>query len=71
MVQAFRRARCEDTGQRFRLRGLDPEAAYEFTDFDKEGTVRLAGRALMKEGLPVTLPDPRSAAIIAYKRIDR
>jgi alpha-galactosidase len=71
MVQAFRRARCEDTEQRFRLRGLDPEAAYEFTNFDKEGTVRLAGRALMKEGLPVTLPDPRSAALIAYKRVDR
>ena len=69
MVQAFRRARCDEPEQRFRLRGLEAGATYEFTDFDTDRSTRSAGRDLMKEGLSVTLSNPRQAALLAYRRV--
>jgi alpha-galactosidase len=67
VVQAFRRPQAKEGELRFKLRGLDPAAAYELTDFDKAGTTRSTGRELMESGLAVKL-DPRQSAIVTYRK---
>ncbi|MEI8191722.1 MAG: GH36 C-terminal domain-containing protein, partial [candidate division NC10 bacterium] len=49
-VLAFRRQDCPDEEQRFKLRGLDREAAYEVTDPDAGTTASRTGAELMDEG---------------------
>jgi len=70
MVQAFRRPRDLEPEKRFVLRGLDPQATYEFEDLgsDTPGPVRFSGRGLMDSGLPVKLAQPRQAALLIYKK---
>lgn len=68
-VQAFRRAECPAPTTTLRLRGLDPDAQYEVAQFDVEGTGTHPGRALMDEGLSVSLPERPGAAIFTYRRV--
>jgi alpha-galactosidase len=57
VVQAFRRARCGNASLVCRLRGLDPDARYEVTNFDVPGTTLASGKDLMEKGLTVEIPD--------------
>ena len=68
VVQAFRRADCAEDAQTFRLRGLDPTATYEVTNFDVDGATRVSGKELMKKGLTVEIQHKPGAAVIVYKK---
>lgn len=69
MVQAFRRPRAADDEMRFKLRGLDRQAIYDFENVGTTGTVRFTGRQLIETGLRLGLAQPRQAALICYKRV--
>ncbi|MGQ9592006.1 MAG: LamG-like jellyroll fold domain-containing protein, partial [Planctomycetota bacterium] len=69
LVEAFRRPRSPLASSRFRLRGLDAEAIYEFEDADAEGLRRFSGSELLELGLPVALPRRPQAATIVYRRL--
>jgi alpha-galactosidase len=68
VVQAFRRAESPDVLAEFRLRGLDPAATYEVTNFDVEGSTMAFGAKLMEKGLTVEIKDKPGAAVILYQR---
>jgi len=68
MVQAFRRKDSKSESSHFKLRGLDPSTRYRLTTFDVPGTIERTGRALMDEGLSVSIKDPPAAAVITYER---
>jgi alpha-galactosidase len=71
VIEAFRRDKCEEGTKTFRLRGLDPAAQYELTNFDVEGTTRVSGKELMDKGLTVAIKDQPGAAVIAYRMVGR
>jgi alpha-galactosidase len=68
VLQAFRRDRCAEAARTFRLRGLDPAAQYELTNFDVAGTTRVSGKELTDKGLSVEIKDHPGAAVIVYRR---
>jgi alpha-galactosidase len=71
-VQVFRRADSPYETARLRLRGLRPDATYEVQDIEPhEQPVRVAGKALMDDGLPVTLKAKPDSAIFLYRRAGR
>ena len=70
VVEAFRRAACEDGAKTFRLGGLDPAARYEVTDPDRGTTAAVAGKTLMDEGLSVEIRAKPGAATVVYRRLD-
>jgi alpha-galactosidase len=67
VVQAFRRPASTQSSARFTLHGLVPDATYEVENLDG-GKESRTGRALMEEGLEVTLDAAPAAAVIAYRR---
>lgn len=69
VIQVFRRAQCEDTAQTYRLKGIDPTARYEVTNFDVEGVTKVSGKDLLEQGLVVEIMDTPGAAVITYQRI--
>jgi len=70
LVQAFRRGDSPYELARFKLRGLEATARYRVTDLDKPETPQqFGGRELMERGLPISLPDPRSSAMLTYRRV--
>jgi alpha-galactosidase len=69
VVQAFRRGQCEPAAQTYRLRGLDPSATYELTNFDVPGTSVASGKELMEQGLKIEIKDKPGAAVIVYRRV--
>jgi alpha-galactosidase len=69
MVQAFRRDENDESAKDFRLRGLDPAAIYEVSDFDTKTPNSISGKDLMQRGLHVELATRRTAAIIIYEQI--
>ena len=68
MVQAFRRAECIYESARFRLRGLEPGAAYTFTNLDSGESRDLTGRELLDKGLAVPIPDQPGSAVVVYRK---
>ena len=68
-MQAFRRAECNEPATTLKLCGLDPDAQYEFTQFDVAGTTTLSGHDLMNTGLSVSLPDRPGAAVFTYRHV--
>ena len=68
MVQAFRRAKAPGESIRVKLQGLDPNLAYTFCNLNSTGTVKMTGRELREQGLPVTIKDRPGAAVITYKK---
>jgi alpha-galactosidase len=68
VVQAFRRSACAEAIQTLRLRGLDPAAMYEVTNFDVNGSTTMSGQDLMEKGLTVEIKDKPGAAVIVYRR---
>lgn len=66
IVQAFRRAESPSAEYEISLRGLDPDKVYEVYDEDKDATLKLTGSQL-SSSLLLTLPDPRSSALLRYR----
>jgi hypothetical protein len=56
-------------GYTFRLRGLDPKAAYKIEDLDNpDESKQMTGAELMEGGLNVALPQqPQSALFVLHK----
>ena len=52
----------------FKLRGLNPDKNYEFTDFDGE-TFIVPGKILTEDGLLLSVHKKRTAKIYIYKEI--
>ena len=69
VVQAFRRAESPFVCAEFRLRGLDPAALYEVTNFDVVGSTTVCGKALMEQGLSVEIKEKPGAAVVVYRKI--
>jgi len=70
VIQAFRRAECREDEMIFRLKGLDPDASYEVTDFDGPGARRIVGSELLEKGLTVKVDDKPRAVVLVYERAD-
>ena len=68
VVQAFRRGECAESGVTLHLKGLDPSARYELTNFDREGMTIISGKELMGKGLALEIQDKPGAAVITYRR---
>jgi len=68
VVQAFRRPESSYESACFFLRGLDADARYVLANGDVPGETRMSGRALMEEGLVVTLAERPGSAVIMYRR---
>lgn len=71
LVQVFRRSKASmpADGYTFRLRGLDPKAAYKIEDLDNpDESKQMTGAELMEGGLNVALPQqPQSALFVLHK----
>ncbi|MCM1021035.1 MAG: alpha-galactosidase [Muribaculum sp.] len=63
-IQAFRRKNAENSTQTLVLKGLDPKVDYTITNLDNGSTTTMTGRALMTDGITVTLPQPESSALL-------
>ena len=69
-IQAFRRSDDIDVQKRFRLRGLDPKGVYRIDNADDDDDIVRTGEELRTRGLLIKLPEPRSAALIWYEKIN-
>ncbi|MCY2988974.1 MAG: alpha-galactosidase [Planctomycetota bacterium] len=69
VVQVFRRGESPYESARFPLRGLKADAQYTLTDLDTGRTEQLAGRQLMQDGLPITIPQRPYAAVLLYQQV--
>ncbi len=70
VVQAFRRAASPCLTAEYRLRGLEPDAAYVLTDADSGQTWQATGRELGESGLRLTIAARPGAALIEYRRLE-
>lgn len=68
VVLAFRRAGCPDEEYTVRLHGLDASSRYELTDADNGTLVVVEGSVLMGEGYTFRLPEPRSSALLRFRK---
>ena len=68
-IQAFRRSEDLDVQKRFRLRGLDPQGIYRIDNVDSDADIVRSGEELRRDGLVIRLPQPRSAALILYSKV--
>ena len=69
MVQAFRRAKSHESTASYKLRGLEPEARYTFTNLESNKMQKLSGRELMQKGLPISIVLSPGVATLVYKRV--
>ena len=68
-IQAFRREEDLQPRHRFRLRGLDPKASHRVRDVDHKAEKIVSGAKLLRHGLVIELPEPRSTAIVMYNKL--
>lgn len=71
MLLAFRRPDSPFVRADFHLRGLDPAATYEVTNFDVEGSTKTSGKDLMEKGLSVEINNKPGAVVITYRRQEK
>ena len=69
MIQIFRRPKSNYEAARFKLRGLEPDATYKFTELNSKGSVTKTGRELTEKGLLVTIGGCPAAAIFTYEKV--
>ena len=69
VVQVFRRGESPYESARFPLRGLKADAQYTLTDLDTGRAEQFAGRQLLQEGLPITIPQRPYAAVLLYQQV--
>lgn len=63
-VIAFRPESCKEGKITCQLKGLDPEATYQLENIDMGNSSKKTGAQWMEDGLTVTLPSPKSSAVI-------
>jgi alpha-galactosidase len=68
IVQLFRRENSPIESARLKLRGLDPAAPYEVTDADTNQPLKMSGKELMEQGLPVTITEQPAALLFRYRK---
>ena len=68
LIQVFVRENAPYESAYFKLRGLNPDKNYEFTDFDGE-TFIVPGKILTEDGLLLSVHKKRTAKIYIYKEI--
>lgn len=68
-VFAFRRSRSPFVDATLTLKGLDPNAKYEFRDLDTGKLVQLSGAECVTKGLHVEVPNNPAAAVFVYKML--
>ena len=68
MVQIFKRENSSYITASFKLRKIDPEKSYLFTDLDG-GEFPVSGKELCENGFTLTIKDTRVAKIFVYKEI--
>lgn len=68
MIQAFRRKDTADASLQARLRGLQPDAAYNVTNLDTAASTSFTGRELMDGGIPITIADKPGSALLRYQK---
>jgi hypothetical protein len=69
MVLAFRRPRSPFPLMVAPLRGLEPDAMYELTDADAEGTRRVLGGELATTGLRIRIDEKPGSRLVLYRRV--
>jgi hypothetical protein len=70
ILQAFRRQKSTEAELAAPLHGLNPAGRYRITNLDaKESPQEKTGEEMMKPGLILRLPQPRSSSIWEYQRI--
>jgi len=69
VVQAFRRSECIYESARLKLRGLDPKARYQLTQFDPPSQSEMTGEELLHKGIPVSIGKAPGAAVIKYRTV--
>lgn len=67
IVQAFRRPQSTESTLHVMLLGLDQDASYEVRNVDEDSPIVLSGRELVRQGVSITLNEPRSAAMYTYR----
>lgn len=70
MVQAFRRAKCEEESVIVRLRGLDRHGRYRFTHLDTDRMWTRPGAQVLDKGLGIDSIQCPDAVVVTYGRID-
>ncbi len=68
VVQAFRRASCQQASVTLSLRGLESEARYAVTDFDTGDRRELSGKRLLQGGLHLTAHERPQAILLRYEK---
>jgi alpha-galactosidase len=68
MVQVFRRHKSFYDSAHLKLLGLDAKTSYLVTNLDTGAQQQHSGRALLNEGLAVTLPAQPDVAVLTYRR---
>jgi alpha-galactosidase len=69
MVAAFRRRACPFPNWQAQLKALDPEAEYELTSWDDRSIRRIYGKALMTEGIAITVEEKPGSVLLVYTRV--
>ncbi|MCO6452781.1 MAG: alpha-galactosidase [Caldilineales bacterium] len=69
MIVAFRRHESPFPFWEAKLQGLDMDADYELLSWDDKSIQRLTGRALMTDGLVVTINEKPGTALFTYRRV--
>jgi alpha-galactosidase len=69
LLQVFRRVDSPYETARLRLRGLKAKARYVLTDLDTGRTREEKGRDLTNDGLRMTMPRARTAALLTFHEV--
>ena len=77
VVQVCKREHCPYVTVAFPLRGVDETARYRFVDADdcfggsdgSDDAFTVSGKALMEEGLTLTIPGKRVAKVYFYEKV--
>jgi alpha-galactosidase len=69
MIQIFRRAESPYQTAQLKMQGLKSDARYTLTDIDSGKTIEESGKSLMEKGVPMEMPEPRSAKIITFQEL--
>jgi len=67
MIEVFKRENSPYPTAVYKLKGLDAEKTYVFTDIDDNSTFERLGKELMEKGLTLTIEGSRIAKIYIYK----
>lgn len=68
-LMCFRPERCDTESNSYRMKGLDPQATYEFTVYDTGDKLTMTGEQLMNQGIKITYHQPNSSLLIYYNKI--